>query len=377
MATSRFPRVLGRHRGSVPGPTLVICAGLHGNEPAGVLAAQRVSAALDNLTLPLRGEWMAIVGNVAALNADRRFLVQDLNRCWSEPEVRSMLARDPAQDSPEQSEQRELVEIFGEAAQRSRGQLIVLDLHTTSAESPPFLVLSDTLANRSIAAGLPGTVILGLEEAVDGTLLDYMSQLGHRGVVVESGQHREEKAISFHESFIWLAFAAAGLLDERDVPGYHEHAHVLREACRSAPRVVEVRHRHPVEDEDEFVMRPGFRSFQKVEQDDVIADDRSGPVRTPRAGMLLMPLYQELGSDGFFVVRPVKRFWLRVSRALRRLRLHVLLPLLPGVSKDRDRRGTLRVDPKVARLYTVEIFHLFGYRKRRSDGDMLRFSRRT
>ncbi|MHC4848485.1 MAG: succinylglutamate desuccinylase/aspartoacylase family protein [Planctomycetota bacterium] len=377
MATSRFPRILGRHRGTVPGPTLVVCAGLHGNEPAGVLAAQRVSAALDNLTLPLRGEWMAIVGNVAALNADRRFLVQDLNRCWSEPEVRAMLARDPAEDSPEQAEQRELVEIFGEAAERSRGQLIVLDLHTTSAESPPFLVLSDTLANRSIAAGLPGTVILGLEEAVDGTLLDYMSQLGHRGVVIESGQHREEKAILFHESFIWLAFAAAGLLDERDVPGYHEHAHSLREACRTAPRVVEVRHRHPVEDDDGFVMRPGFRSFQKVEQGDMIADDRSGPVRTPRAGMLLMPLYQELGSDGFFVVRPVKPFWLRVSRALRRLRLHVLLPLLPGVSKDRDRRGTLRVDPKVARLYTVEIFHLFGYRKRRSDGDMLRFSRRT
>jgi hypothetical protein len=114
-----------------------------------------------------------------------------------------------------------------------------------------------------------------------------------------------------------------------------------------------------------------------VEQNDVIADDDSGPVRTPRAGMLLMPLYQEQGSDGFFVCRPVRRFWLRVSRALRRLHLHVLLPLLPGVSKDRDRRGTLLVDPKVARLYTVEIFHLFGYRKRRSDGDMLRFSRRT
>jgi succinylglutamate desuccinylase len=377
MATSRFPRVLGRHRGELPGPTVIVCAGLHGNEPAGVLAAQRVSAALENLSLPLRGEWMAIAGNLAALNADRRFLTEDLNRCWTEPEVRAMLARDPAEDSPEQAEQRELVEIFGEAAQRARGQLVVLDLHTTSAESPPFRILSDTLADRSLAYRLPGTVILGLEEAIDGTLLDYMSQLGHRGVVVESGQHRDEKAIAYHESFIWMAFAATRMLDERDVPGYHEHARVLKEACRSAPRVVEVRHRHPVEYDDGFTMRPGFRTFQEVREGDVLAHDCDGPVRTPKSGMLLMPLYQDQGSDGFFVVRSVKRFWLRVSRLLRRLRLHVLLPLLPGVTKDPDHPDALRVDPHVARLYTVEIFHLFGYRKRRPEGDTLRFTRRT
>lgn len=376
VTTAPFPRVLGRHTGARDGPTILVCAGLHGNEPAGAQAAQRVAAALENLSLPYRGDWIAVAGNVAALRSGRRFLSHDLNRCWTEPEVRALLARDPAEDSPEQAEQRELVEILGDAASQARGPLIVFDLHTTSAASPPFVLFSDTLANRKIARGLPGTEILGLEEAIDGTLLDYLGQIGHPGLVIESGQHEDEAAVRFHESYIWLAMAAAGALDAEDVPGYAEHKRVLREARKAAPRIVEVRYRHPVAAEDSFRMRPGFRSFQRVEEGDVLADDRHGEVRAPEAGMLLMPLYQELGSDGFFLVRPVQRFWLRLSYLLRTLRLHVLLPLLPGVRRDPDRPGSLRVDPHVARLWTVEIFHLFGYRKRRPEGDMLRFTRR-
>jgi len=376
-AAPRFPRVLGQQIGERPGPTLVVVAGLHGNEPAGARAAERVAAALEHLSLPLRGEWLALAGNVAALHAGRRFLAHDLNRCWTEPEVRAMLARDPAGDAAEHTEQRELVEALGGAAARARGPLVVLDLHTTSAPSPPFLVLSDTLANRAVARLLPGTIILGLEEAIDGTLLDYLGSLGHRGVVVESGQHDETQAVAFHESFLWLAFAAAGLLDPVDVPAYAEHRRKLRAARRSAPRVVEIRYRHPVGPEDGFRMVPGFRSFQRVRRGELLAHDRRGPIPAPQDGLLLMPLYQEQGSDGFFVVRTVRPFWLRLSRVLRRLHLHVLLPLLPGVRRDPDRPDSLRVDPRVARLYTVEIFHLFGYRRRRPEGGILRFTRRT
>ena len=67
---------------------------------------------------------------------------------------------------------------------------------------------------------------------------------------------------------------------------------------------------------------------------------------------------------------------MRVSRLLRNLHLHVLLPLLPGVRRDPDRPDSLRVDPRIARLLPVEVFHLFGYRKRRPEGAVLRFTRR-
>ena len=377
MTTPRFERILGQHIGDRAGPTVVVCGGLHGNEPAGALAAQRVSAALDNLSLPLRGEWLAIAGNLAALRQERRFLANDLNRCWTEPEVRAMLMRDPAEDNAEQAEQRELVAILGDAAKRARGPLVLFDLHTTSGESPPFLVISDTLANRTIARRLPGTIILGLEESIDGTLLDYMSQIGHRGMVIESGQHSANDAVSIHESYIWAGLAAARQLDAADVPGRADHRRRLRAARNGSPRIVDVRYQHALQPEDCFTMEPGFKTFQHVEQNDVLAQDRDGPVRAPLSGMVLMPLYQDQGSDGFFLVRPVHRFWLPVSRVLRRLRLGGLLPILPGVKRDPDRPDALRVDAKVARWYTVEIFHLFGYRRRRREGDSYLFTRRS
>ena len=100
-------------------------------------------------------------------------------------------------------------------------------------------------------------------------------------------------------------------------------------------------------------------------------------VRAPDDGLLLMPRYQTQGDDGYFMIRPVGRPWLRISALLRRLRLESLLPLLPGVRSDPDRPRTLRVNRKVARLFAVQIFHLFGYRHCRPEGEILLFSRRV
>ena len=66
-----------------------------------------------------------------------------------------------------------------------------------------------------------------------------------------------------------------------------------------------MRYRHPAEEEDRYLTRPGFRNFQRVRAGDVIGDDRHGEVVAPKSGRILMPLYQELGEDGFFVVRDV------------------------------------------------------------------------
>ncbi len=85
----------------------------------------------------------------------------------------------------------------------------------------------------------------------------------------------------------------------------------------------------------------------------MVADDSSGPVRVPESGLLLMPLYQEQGEDGFFIARPVHRAWLAVSTVMRTLRVDRLLPYLPGVRRDPIRPTRLCVNPKIARWFTV------------------------
>ncbi len=123
-------------------------------------------------------------------------------------------------------------------------------------------------------------------------------------------------------------------------------------------------------------MRPGFQNFEAIREGQPLADDADGVVVAPEDGRIFLPLYQDLGDDGFFVVRPVRPVWLRVSSLLRHLRLHSLARLLPGVRRSRRRPDTLLVDSRVARWYVVELFHLLGFRKRREALGFYAFTRR-
>lgn len=368
-------RQLGRYTGP-DGPTLLVCGGLHGNEPAGLIAALRVIERLDATKLPLRGEFLVLAGNLAALARDRRYLEFDLNRCWTEERVARLRKQDAADDVPEDAEQRALLELIDQTEARATGPLSFLDLHTTSGKSAPFGLIGDTRRNRRLAFALPGPVILGLEETVDGTLLGYLEERGHTALVVEAGQHADPRAVDLHESVIWITMASAGLLDAGDIPDYAALRARLAKATQGLPRVAEVRYRHGVDAGGGFRMKPGYDGFRMVEQGEVLAHDKDGEVRAPERGHLLLPLYQDQGSDGFFLVRPVKPLWLRLSSVLRTLRLHVLLRALPGVHRHPEVPRALRVDPRVARFFSVEIFHLFGYRRRKNEDGLLVFSRR-
>ena len=123
-------------------------------------------------------------------------------------------------------------------------------------------------------------------------------------------------------------------------------------------------------------MEPGFRSFDPVEKGQVLAHDRHGDLRAHEDGRILLPLYQHQGLDGYFLVRPVHLFWLKIASALRILKLDRFVRWLPGVSRHESDEHSIVVDPSVARWYTVQIFHLLGFRRRQSKAEMLVFTRR-
>jgi succinylglutamate desuccinylase len=66
-------------RGSLPGPTLIILGGIHGNEPAGVLAAERVWLRMQKRRAALHGEVVLLRGNTRALEQRVRYINADLN----------------------------------------------------------------------------------------------------------------------------------------------------------------------------------------------------------------------------------------------------------------------------------------------------------
>ncbi len=362
------PRVLGRLEGRQPGPTLILVGGLHGNEPAGVLALQRLFAALaaearrSGVPGLDRGRAVALAGNRKALVARRRYLANDLNRYWDLERV-ERLRRSSEPLADEDEELRDLEREIERARREDEGTVYLLDLHTTSGPRLPFATLDDNLANRKLAFELPVPVVVGLEEELADTLTTYVETRGVVTAGFESGQHDDPESVDRAEAATWIALEACGLLDRGSREEVARARRDLTSVAGSLPHVVEVRHRHPVAAGDGFRMDPDWANFRPVREGQALASDRNGPIAAPMSGLMLMPLYQKQGADGFFIVQKVEYFWLKLSAAVRHLRIDRLLPLLPGVERDPEHADAFVVDRHTARWLARQLFHLLGYRR--------------
>lgn len=376
-------RLIGRHGSAGAGPLLVCVAGLHGNEPSGVEALRRVFRRLGESRLPFRGELVALAGNVPALARNVRYVDEDLNRIWTLDRVAALkgVSRDGRRAAcPLTAEAREQSRLMAalENTFRAGGgrEVYFMDLHTTSSRSVPFLTFSDSLRNRSFARAFPVPLVLGVEEELEGTLLDWVDHLGHVALGIEGGAHRSPESVVHLERATWLALVSIGAVELGDVPEPDGLRRRLRRAAEAVPSLFEIRYRHGLRQDDGFRMEPGFRNFERVEKGQLLARDRRGEIRAPESGRLFLPLYQEKGGEGFFLVREVAPFWMVVSAVLRRLRLEVLARWLPGVRRHPERAESLTVHPLAARPLLVKLFHLLGYRRERPQGDRLVLTRR-
>lgn len=349
--------------GDTSGPTLIVVGSVHGNEPAGVKALRQVAEEMSSLNGEIKGRIYFIAGNTRALPLGVRFIDRDLNRSWTQQN----LATVGSHESFETSECQELAEIdqlLDSILITAKSEVYVLDLHSTSARGEPFATVGDTLRNREFARKFPVTILLGIEEQLEGTMLEYLNNTGAVTFGFEGGNHTSDETIANHAALIWLAMANTGILAEKDVPDIEKHRQHLA-AGKNRSRVIEVRHREAINDSDEFVINPGFNNFDAITKGQVVARNRFGPIRANETGLILMPLYQKLGEDGFFIGREVAVFWLAFSAILRRLGVQKLMPLLPGVRREKADPEALVVDTTTARFFPLQIFHLLGFRKLR------------
>jgi len=302
------PRILARLRGPDPGPTLIVIAGIHGNEPTGLIGATRALEALAAAGNLSRGELVVLAGNRRALARGVRFVQRDLNRQWSTEriaELRAAAANPAVVLGPEDREQLELAEAIDEAMAAARGRVYVVDLHTTSADGIPFALIGDHLRHRSFALGFPLPLLLGLTTSLSGTLTDWLSERRCIAMAVEGGQHASEKSARHHEAVFGLALVASGLVAESALAGAAQLRARLGSAWEDLPRAIRVHERHAITAADHFVMEPGFANVQRIARGTLLAHDARGEIRAERDEVLVMPLYQKLGDEGFFLAHGI------------------------------------------------------------------------
>lgn len=354
------------------GPTLIVVGGLHANEPAGIEAAQRVHGMLRGGGLPLRcGRLVSLRGNLTALSVEAaepwlraRYIDYDLNRMF-----RSSGATVPG-DSVEHGERQRLAQELHDITGQARGQPYLLDLHTVSSDSPAFIALEDTLPTRRFAAAIPLPKMLGLEEELDGLLIDYATHaFGCVSCIVEAGRHDDPRSADVHEAVLLLALSHLGMVAGplRTSKGEAPRSVVSQAAAGRERDFYDVRERVAIGGAS-FAMQPGASAFRRVVAErTVVASEDGRPVMAPASGLLFLPNRQKsprVGDDAFFVIARVGRFWLALSAWLRqRTWVHRWLPrLLPGVRARGKESGTILVAPEFAALLRREVLHLLGYR---------------
>lgn len=298
-------RILGEYEQG-QGPLFVALAGIHGNEHAGVKAFFRVIQHLEDEQPPFEGGFIGIGGNIPALNKHARFIDIDLNRQWHDEKMEFVCSK-PKRDLPtsEDKQQRDLLILFRRLlSQNPNRPIILLDMHTTSAEGAvPFAIANDNDYSKDLALNLGIPVITGLNKIIKGTSLQYFEKLKLTAFGFEGGQHENPESVDRMTAALWLTLHKIGAIAKEDIPNFAEHYDLLHKAGEGLPSLVRFTYRHAIDENDKFVMRPGYKNFQKIEEGEVLADDKSGFVKANSDGMILMPLYQKQGEDGFFIIQ--------------------------------------------------------------------------
>lgn len=309
----KIKRLLGYHNQGIEGPSFIAIAGIHGNEPAGIYALERVFTKLSELDTPFRGKFVGVAGNIAALEKQKRYIEKDLNRQWTPENVNYLLHTDKQHlSSSEDLEQKSLLILFDYfRRQHPKNQpLFQLDLHTFSAEKGGAYCISPSIPRINLEHALrcKVPVIIGMEKVFRGTTMNYFLDMNLSCFCFEAGQHNDPEAVNRFEACLWLTLVGLGCLKAEEVPNFKQYLKLLTNIGKDLPDMVRFVYRHPVNHADQFVMLPGYTNFQPISKGELLAHDKNGPIYSPRDGMILMPLYQKQGEDGFFIVEEVHEF---------------------------------------------------------------------
>jgi len=302
--------LLGEYSQGKKGPLFVCLAGVHGNEHAGIHAFKRVLAHLKKTNPNFLGELVGIAGNLPAINTHERFIEKDLNRQWTPKQMEYVKSIPKRQlTNSEDIQQRNLLILFERLmTQTPHSPIVLMDMHTMSAQnSLPFAIANNTPLSKELATNLGVPALQGVENIIKGTTLHYFTEMFMSAFGFEAGQHDDPQSIERLEAAIWMTLHKVNSIAPHNVPDFQNQRFKLSNIGEGMPELVEFIYRHGIVPSDEFTMLPGFQNFQKVKKGQLLAHDKTGEVRAPYDGFVLMPLYQKQGEDGFFLGQAVKK----------------------------------------------------------------------
>lgn len=336
-------------------PTLIFFCCIHGNEKAGYLALQSFFEHIDDFSDQIQGNLYGIFGNQEAFLQEYRFIDKDLNRVWTKSHLEESSRKHNV------SEYHDLTEIYNllyDILNRSKSNVYCIDLHTTSGPTHPFIVMNDALINREFVRNLGYPVIFNVESFIEGALLNLLNDLGHVSLAFEGGEHYSNDSVKELKIFCYKALYHTGMIASEDLINMG----ISDQYFKSKPaKYFEMIFRQDLKPGDDFKMCGNYLNFQKLQKGERIAVLNNKSIYAPKKFQIFMPLYQKKGEDGFFYVKHMNRFKLKVARIFRNLNAENVLTFIPGIEKLNF--YTLSISRPLLKFIPKRLMFALGYRK--------------
>jgi len=188
------------------GPKTVIIAGIHGDEGLGVKVLEKLAETISQKKI--LGELHLLLGNPEAYKKNVRYIDTDLNRLFNESH------KDLSKLDNPNNEQKRAIEI----GLLLRDANFLLDIHSTSKPSVPFLYIENSPKHKQLASkfGIEMIVLQGKKfrpEELFSSTDSFVDRCGGIGITYESGWQKDFSSLDnvFENTLRFLS--AVGTID--------------------------------------------------------------------------------------------------------------------------------------------------------------------
>lgn len=291
-------RILGNYHSGEKGKTIVFMCGIHGNELSGKKALKKIFSYLENNKIDIRGNIIGVQGNLKAIEKKERYIDIDLNRIWTK-KIIDKVKKGKIKDVYEYKELIKIHDIMDVILKKKKKKdVIIIDLHNTSSASGLFTVINNT-KDFKLASAIQIPVITKLFNKVKGSFSQYYNSKNISTIVFEGGAIGDPASTNNHEIGIFKILESCGAIKKEDTPNFITN----QSNSKNKKNLYKVKYIHLISESDNFLMKPNVINFQNVKKGEVLGSDKNGDVISPFDGKILMPLYQEQGREGFYIIQ--------------------------------------------------------------------------
>lgn len=248
--------------GDLPGPTVAIFGGVHGDEQAGILT---VDYLIKNLQLK-KGVVHLVYANPRAIEKNVRFTEKNLNRCF--------VSDSCAGDAYEEKRAVELMKILDSCD-------ALLDLHAYNeryGESIPFAICEEDGFEIVKKFGV-SHVLTSIDQYEKGGSDGYMYNNGKIGICVELGAiEQPEKFVPLGIETAYIFLAHFGMVQEQhntSIQTYDQKVLTVSSIYKKSS--------------DSFTFAKNFKTFDFIAQSELICTDGTREVRAQQDEYILFP----------------------------------------------------------------------------------------